>query len=687
MPDSYRNLDLRLFDHRALPGGDETFRVQVVASLVGEQREAETVTMPASLRARCAQLERRELDWPQMKSLGQAVAALLLPPEARTFYSGSLAHLGLQERLRLRVLCEAVELDAVPWEISYLVHDFEDASSEMGLRGFIVLDSRQSLVRREICRRPASPTERVSDRRRLLAVMCEPASLRNPASPLEVDKELSNLRATLDAGTNIDLVHCTPATREAIAKALLQEGGADIFHFAGHGVFKRLPDGGSRAYLMLQREDGSSDEWPVDRLALRLANKGIQLAMLGACRSAQSDGHNSWAGIAPSLARLGIPMVIGMQYTVYDVSAVEFSRRLYGAWSQAGTIDEAMVEARLAITDLPDDTGRDFATPVLYLHESSNLTLQVRAPAAPQPVAPIPVIDARQPENAGELAPMVELLAELYDYKRVHDALHSIRTQPLNVILLRRDDFPGGTTLREFSSYAREFRKRLQDLNRIAAEGRCEAALMADVTNEFSEALAHFEQALQQQSQDALENAIFSFGTLLNTQPVRVDTWMSALAQRFELERMVALLQSLPLNPAATATAVGELRSLGEQLRRRAILHSNCQSIDSRLAVIRTSKESDRFRTIRGQAKALAGLLEKVLPEWSAVQVNALRQCGQELATGVAANDEQRTWQAFESLCEEFDYAFYTIDADFKELCGQLKQRAESQLPQRRANG
>jgi hypothetical protein len=672
---SYLNFDLRLFDHEALPDGSERLRVQVADSPIGELADAETVTLPADLRPRLGALERRELDGAAMVALGGELGAALLPPTARGIFQMSMARLAPSQGLRLRLRCEAVALDALPWEVAHV--SFGAGAAAADRRDFLVLNTRLSLVRREVCVQPLNPAQRSGAGRRLVALMCEPADRRDPARPLEVERELAQLREALSAVDGIELAPCGPGTRQALADLLT--GGADVFHFAGHGEFRADAPAGGQACLLLQHADGTTDRWPTAEMALRLANKGIQLAVLGACRSAQRDGRSAWAGIAPSLARAGIPAVIGMQYTVFDASALAFSRRLYYSWSRGVSLDQAVAEARLEICDVPGDTGRDFATPVLYLREDGP-----RAQTVPPPLVSVGRAPAGAPDG---LSPVVALLAELYDYKRVHDALHSVRTREFNLILLRRGEFPGGSTLREFTSLARELRKRLLDLRRVAGDGRCDEALMAAIVEEFDATLATLDEAVDGHSTELLEDAIAAFESLLSTQPVRVDTWMSSLAQRLEIERMVQYLRTLPLSGQATAAAIDELHQLGERLRRHAMLHSQCQALDNCLAVVRKTPEADRFRELRRQQRPMAVQLAKLLPLWNAADVDTLRACGERLARSVAAQDEAGACDAFDALCDDFDYGFYTVDADFKQLCNRMIEQAEAQLPVRHGSG
>lgn len=674
---SYRNFDLRLFDHERLPDGSERLRVQLADSPVGELSEAEAVALPAGLRARLGQLERRQLDWPAMVALGRELGGALLPPVARSYFQLSMAKLAADQGLRLRLRCESVELDALPWELAHVSLGAGPAATDQ--RDFLVLNTRLSLVRREVCTQLLNPAQRRGPSRRLVTLMCEPADRRDPARPLEVERELEQLRSALHQVEGIELSPCATGTRQALADLLAD--GADIFHFAGHGEFEMDGRGDGQGCLLLQHADGSTDRWPTAEMALRLANKGIQLAVLGACRSAQRDGHSAWAGIAPSLARAGIPAVIGMQYTVFDASALAFSRRLYFNWSRGASLDQAVAEARIEIRDVQGDTGRDFATPVLYLREDG---LKVRIEEPPPLVVPQrEAVTATQSPDG--LSPVVELLAELYDYKRVHDALHTVRTREIHLIQLRRTEFPGGSTVREYGTHSRELRKRLLDLRRVASGNRCDEALMADIADEFDNALRMLDEALtSRQTVDALEDALAAFESLLSTQPVRVDTWMSSLAQRLELERMIQYLRELPISPRTTAAAIDELRDLGEQLRRHAILHSQCQALDNCLSVVRKTPDTDRFRELRRQQRPLSTQLGKLLPLWNAAEVDKLRDCGDRLGRCVAAQDEAGAVDAFDALCNDFDYGFYTVDADFKELCNRMIEQAEAQLPDRR---
>ncbi|WP_457332941.1 CHAT domain-containing protein [Rhizobacter sp. P5_C2] len=668
MIDAYRNLDIRLFNHVHAADG-ERFCVQVESSLAGGQGVAEEVCVPEDLAQQLAALDARRLGGQRSEliALGQRIGALLLPPVARSFFTSSLAKLAPNEGLRLRIKCSAIALDVVPWEFAYVERDLDGGGEALGLRGFLVGDSRVSVVRYEVCSQLAAPVQGRRAGWRLLAVPCEPEDRRTPGQPLQVDQELKNLREAIAGVGGLEMLVCQPATREALQRVLLD--GTEIFHFSGHGEVMTPAHGGApSAHLILQRDDGASDPWEVDALARSLASKGIRLAVLAACQSARTDGRNKWAGVAPSLVRAGIPVVIGMQYSVYDASAVAFSKMLYLALSRVDTIDEAMAEARGAIMNLNLQTGRDFATPVLYMRIAEGHELGLRAALAGPAAAPAAV----RAGSSSEVAIVLSEIAELHDHKVVHDALHSTRGD-LTMIQLRRDEFPAGSSLAQFSAHCRDMKKRLLDVRRVAQQERCDAQLMLPLIEEFAAAVGTLEEALAQRSVDRLDDALAAFDTLLTVQPALIDTTMASLAKHLDLELLLAFLGGVGAD--FDASAVEEIRALGLRLRKGATVHTLCQGLDNRLAVIRKAAEAQRFHEIRRQWRVLSDSITRMLPDWTSAGCADLGRHAALLGSGVAANDALSTCTAFGEFCDDFDYGFYTIDSDLKQLCGDMKDK------------
>jgi hypothetical protein len=695
--DEYLNLDLRLFGCESSAEGMR-FMVQVEHSPVGEQRTPEAVIISRQMQALLQDLELRRLDQSAMVDLGSQIGELLFPPSARWYFTSSISKLfGNQEinqGLRIRIKCSAVELERIPWEFAYLSRDSQDAGRALGMRGFLVCDTRISMVRYELHSQLMTPVQRNQSggRRRLVALLCDPEDRRGSSAPLNIAEELSNLHGALTDASGFDFAHCDPPTRDVLQKLLYE--GADVFHFAGHGEFRAAEaDGVSTAYLVLQRDDGSSDEWMVDDLARRLAGKGIQLAVLGACRSAQTDGLNSWAGIAPSLIRAGIPLVIGMQYTVCDVSAIRFSKVLYEAWSKLKTIDEAVAEARSAILDLPEATGRDFATPVLYYRSGGTFGRGVSSDAAPA------TQHARDPKSDAILQSelvnaLLYKIAKLYDYKQFHEALHSARTRALNLVEIRRRKFPGDTTVREFAMYGRELRRASQDVRRIQCNGLCEPMLMQEVSQEFDAALVTFENALTLKDADKLDDALASFDSLLGTVPSKIDASMAMIAGEVDLRALAAALHDMSRagtisadQAAAVSRAATEIRDMQEQFRCKARIHHLCQRFDAKLALIRKMAKELRFKAMQKHWTPMSQSISEILVDWNPLAGETLKLHSDLLGQGIAANDKDAARLAFDQVCDDFDYGFLTVDTDFKDFCRQVNATANHTVASLRNGG
>ncbi|MBM4430151.1 MAG: CHAT domain-containing protein, partial [Chloroflexi bacterium] len=366
----YRNFDLEAFDYDH-KDGVETFRVRVLDSPAGEQRrqQAEEVRLPADLRKRLRQLERRKLSLAEIIALGETLGALLFPPCARDLLKGSVvATRQAGQRLRIRLRLHDYALASLPWE--YVYPPSPDTPAEQKDRmGFLALDPHVSLVRYEpLGQAPGSLDPVGAAPLRLVALLADP---REPGfDPLDLEKEQQTIAEALRDVPRLKAEFYPQATVTALSDALVHP--AHIFHFAGHGQFTRGP---GEAYgsvegegsILLHGEGGIAEPFPAEKLALCLRGRGIRLAVLGVCESGRRDAANAWSGIAPALTRAGIPAVLAQQLKIRDTSAVHFHRAFYRTLAAGGSVDQAVTDGRLAIVNHSADDERDWGVPVLYL--------------------------------------------------------------------------------------------------------------------------------------------------------------------------------------------------------------------------------------------------------------------------------------------------------------------------------
>jgi hypothetical protein len=124
-----------------------------------------------------------------------------------------------------------------------------------------------------------------------------------------------------------------------------------------------------------------------DEFAKAVRSSGVKVVILSTCNAAWRDQEGfTWRGVAAALLRAGVPVVVGMQYSISDAAAIEFSRAFYRALARGLSLDEAVGHGRAALTkgvkdgDMPDPENllSDFGLPVLYTRTNEVQSLQIR---------------------------------------------------------------------------------------------------------------------------------------------------------------------------------------------------------------------------------------------------------------------------------------------------------------------
>jgi CHAT domain-containing protein len=378
---SYYNFDLELAAWSRDDAGRESLSVRVTHSKKGDQKRSEetVVSFDAAFRDACAALSRRELDLAGIFVLGRQLGDLLLPPPVRHLYEGTRDKLDVGEGLRLRLKLDNWAIADIPWEFAWLP-PARRGGDEADAAGFLALNPLLSIVRYEPLTVDVETLQPVKEQKlRMVAVFSTPQG--DPDWPqLALDAEARGLEKALAERPEIELVERRDATLQDLAGAI--EEGAHMFHFAGHGRFvatlgERIGETVGKGYLILRDAAGRADQLAADELVVNLQDRGVRLAVLGACEGARRDAVNPWTGIAPSLVRGGLPAVVAMQATMRDDSAVAFSTRFYRALAEGRPIDAAVAAGRLAVFNQGGAAERDWGTPVLYLRAESGVLFPV----------------------------------------------------------------------------------------------------------------------------------------------------------------------------------------------------------------------------------------------------------------------------------------------------------------------
>jgi hypothetical protein len=342
------------------------FSVRVLGSPAGEMSPEQAVPVSyddKQLQLSLQQLETRALDKAGLIALGRALALLLLPPRqegaavgVRELLAASLDQVGPDDGVRLRLRLPP-QLGALPWEYMYV----DRAGGGEGMDGFLMLDPRVAIVRHEVL--PAPPSlPLTSGPLKIVAALASAEGL----PQLDLSKELNDLKAAFDGQPEIQPVFLEDATLDEVQSAI---AGAEVFHFAGHGVFNRqmgdLPGtytGAGKLALYDQAVDA-------EQLGINLRGNGVRLAVLGGCETGRRDGVNVWSGIAPALVKQQIPAVLANQLPIKDACAIAFSKQFYGALVGGLPVERAVAAGRIAAYNADKD-GRDWGVPVLYMRDA-----------------------------------------------------------------------------------------------------------------------------------------------------------------------------------------------------------------------------------------------------------------------------------------------------------------------------
>lgn len=369
----YRNFDLEASDYQE-DGGTRSFNVQVQSTpRYEERRQVVPVVLPANLDDRLRTLERRLLNRKEIIELGRDLADALFPTAVRQLLETNLNLVEeVGDRLRIRLKLDDFALADIPWEYVYLPRP-DVPEEQWGPEGFLALDARISLVRYERVSGLLGRLTPPGPGPLRIAVLLADPNKPPDYPPLKLDEEKKKLERELAKVEQIHPVFFPDATIDELEDAC----DSHILHFAGHGVFRtemgmafRTEQG--KGFLVLLDEDKNPYPLPVDKLMVALRGKQVRLAVLGACETGRRDQVNVWSGIAPALARVGVPATVGMQYKIRDRNATFFSWKFYRTLAEKKPIDEAVNDGRKAVFQRCNDDDRDWGVPVLYLHTEAD---------------------------------------------------------------------------------------------------------------------------------------------------------------------------------------------------------------------------------------------------------------------------------------------------------------------------
>jgi hypothetical protein len=329
-------------------------------------------------------LEEKRLNTQELIDLGKKLADRLIPDgKIRELFRKAVSKAGSDGGVRLRLWIRGHKLAQIPWEYSYLSLLTSDNDTE-GRNNFLVLSPKISVVRHEGLEEeyPSLQAKTVNQ----LSLVIAFANVEDKQyRTLKLEKERERIEESLKEFENktvkIDWTVQENTTIESL-RSVLQAKKPDIFHFAGHGNFIESdidletgePKGVGSIVLLENLESKAAQLFPADALARELSAAGVRVAILGACRTGRRDSISAWTGVAPALIKMGIPIVVAMQYEVKDAHAIAFSKWLYTSLVNGLSIDEAVGVGRRAMLDASkDEDNLEWGVPVVYMRSRDSI--------------------------------------------------------------------------------------------------------------------------------------------------------------------------------------------------------------------------------------------------------------------------------------------------------------------------
>jgi hypothetical protein len=455
-PRAYVNLVVEL---RAFDPDTENYQVALSGDSVGELEPATASLAYSELEEALLELEDGGIEEEEnLIAFGRALADRLLPEgDVRTQVTEAIRRTGRDSGVRLRLLIWEPRLAELPWEYTYLSLLGRESPSD-----FLVLNPVVSLVRHEPLPLPhASVAPRDPDHLHMVAATA------NAPGYLELDlrKERQILEKVLGVlpsdGASIEYEPILVDPSESDLQAALV-GGADVFHFAGHGG---LRDG--KGFVALSPEEGAEAvPMAADKLARLLQGAGVRMAVLGACESGRRDSLSRWVGVAPALVAgvQGVPAVLAMQYRVRDSVAIKFAQAFYTSVAAGLSVDEAVYQGRLALLD-PDDLSASWAIPVLYLRSVDGVIfphLTDRPSRAADALRDAVTVLVRVVKEGGEVTGL-----DVAD----EDSLRALSALKLGAVNVEADEVSGTVTGIKVGGGRKDVDDPLQEVRRRYARG------------------------------------------------------------------------------------------------------------------------------------------------------------------------------------------------------------------------
>lgn len=147
--------------------------------------------------------------------------------------------------------------------------------------------------------------------------------------------------------------------RFSTLKELLGRFDPHVLFLSGHGKFHHEPHA-DEAYgtFWFESETGDGEAIRDEEIARALSETRVQAVILSACESGKAASDYLSNGLMQRISAQGIPHVIGMRESIYDIAGIQFARALCDELAGQERMDVALQSARAAIQTAMDECGQ-----------------------------------------------------------------------------------------------------------------------------------------------------------------------------------------------------------------------------------------------------------------------------------------------------------------------------------------
>jgi len=307
------------------------------------------------------------IDGNELRNLGEDMCKSLFHDRIGSLFSKAESDLPPHIGLRIQINIQPPILNRLPWEFLY-----EDK--------FLAIHCKTPILRKIPVVRIFNEIK-TSKKLKILIVISSPKD----QEQLNVTREVRYIRSELgelEKQEYLELTILDSAKQEELEDALRSQ--FDVFHFIGHAGFDK---NSQKGLIVLEDDDHNSRFYDGETLAALMSGSGVRMAIFNACDTAKSAENGYMLGVAHSILRAGIPIVVAMQFKIPDMTAVRFAKKFYMEMASGEQITTALTRARQSISG---DTGidkKDWGIPVLYATDPENLIFRPKTRLSVKPSA------------------------------------------------------------------------------------------------------------------------------------------------------------------------------------------------------------------------------------------------------------------------------------------------------------